>query len=116
MTGRYTPYPGGPSAEGGGAAPLWRQRPGAEEVPVSATLGRRPRLRIRRSGPWRPRCLGKGLRRWGGRGGVLEPAGRKRARQAALDVEGPRGLEAAASVSRGGRDFAREAGSPGLVW
>lgn len=47
---------------------------------------------------------------------MLEPAGRKRARQAALDVEGPRGLEAAASVSRGGRDFAREAGSPGLVW
>lgn len=43
------------------AAPLWRQRPGSEEVPVSATLGRWRRLRIRRSGPRRPRCLGKGL-------------------------------------------------------
>lgn len=43
------------------AEPLWRQRLGAEEVPVSAALGRWQRPRIRRSGPRRPRCLGKGL-------------------------------------------------------
>lgn len=75
-TRRYTSYPGGPSAKGGGAAPLWRQRLGAEEVPVSATLGRWPWLRTRRSGPWRPRCLGKGLGRRGGRAGACgEEAG-----------------------------------------
>lgn len=48
--------------------------------------------------------------------GVLEPAGKKPAWQATLDMEGSRGLEAAASVSRGGRDLAREEESQVLVW
>lgn len=44
---------------------------------------------------------------------ALEPEGRK---PAALDVEDPRGLDAAASGSRGGRDLAREGESRALVW
>lgn len=47
--------------------------------------------------------------------GALEPEGRTPAYQAAPDVEGPRGLEAAASGSRGGRDLAREEESRVLV-
>ena len=39
---------------------------------------------------------------------MREPAGKEPAWQAALDVAGPRGLEAAASVSRGGRGLPQE--------
>lgn len=45
-----------------------------------------------------------------------EPAGKEAARQAALEIAGPRGLEAAASVSRGGRGLAREEESKVAVW
>ena len=40
------------------------------------------------------------VRAWGGRGDVLEAAGTKSACQAAVDIQGPRGLEAAARCGR----------------
>lgn len=47
---------------------------------------------------------------------MLDAAGTKSACRAAVDIQGPRGLEAAASVRPDGRDFARGGESPALVW
>lgn len=47
---------------------------------------------------------------------MREPAGKEPACPAALDVAGSRGLEAAASVSRGSRGLPQEEESQVAVW